>query len=222
MNTQSLQDLKDRARELVTACQTLDTIFVEGAVRLCQEAEVKRLKEMATRIRLHLEDAELSENGARHASQTGDAVGEIGKLIVKGIGSAMGEHARVDAFEKNLAARQSSRQHCFGMIMVCVGKNGLPDDVHVVSISEKARTQNRSESAIILEIQENGALLFTPDKFMQLVEGVVRDIRKGKSRLPILPEQLTLKLVPVIRPSLSVRPIEVQNFPQGFDSGIGI
>ena len=222
MNTQSPQDLKDRAQELITACRTLNSMFADGAVRLRREAEVKRLQEMTTRIRLHLQEAKLSEDGARAASQKADALGGIARSIVKGIGSAKGEHARVDAFEKTIAARQSSRQHCFGMIVVCVGKGGLPDDVHVVSVSEIARAQNRSESAIVLKIQESGVLLFTADKFMQLVEGVARDICEGKLRLPILPEQLAVRLVPAKKPSLSVRGIDVQDFPQRIDSGTGI
>jgi hypothetical protein len=97
--------------------------------------------------------------------------------------------------------------------MVCIGKDGLPDDVRVVSISKRARTQNRSESAIIHEIQESGALLLTSDKFMQLVEGVVCDIRKGNLRLPILPDQLIAKRVPVKRPPLSVQRIDIQKLP---------
>jgi len=209
MNTQSLQDLRDRARELATACRTLDTIFAQGAVRLRQEAEVERLKTMATRIRQHLEEATMSEKGAQYGSQKADALVGIGRFIAQGIGPAKGEHARVDAFDKTIAARQASRQHCFGMIMVCVGKGGLPDDVHVVSISRRARTQNLSESAITLEIQKGGALLFTAGKFMQMVEGVVRGIREGKLRLPILPEQLTAKLVPAKRPSLIIKRIDV-------------
>ena len=132
----------------------------------------------------------------------------IGKLIVKGIGSTMGKHVWVDAFEENMAARNAGRQHCFGMIMVYVGNGGLPDDVHVVSISEKARTQNRLESVIILEMQKSGVLLFTPDAFWQLVEQLALDIHKGKLRLPILPEQLIVKLVPVKRSSLNIRRID--------------
>ena len=208
MNTQSLQDLNNQARDLIADCRTLDTFFVEGAVRLDQETQVKRLGEMTTRIRLRLEEAESSENGARYASQKGDALGSIGKLIVKGIGSKKGEHFRVDAFEKTTMARQAGRQHTFGNIMVRLGKGGLPDDVCVISFSELARTQNRPESVISLEIKKSGTLLFTPDSFMQLVEGVIRDIRNGKLRSPILPEQLILRPVLVTRPILTRKRID--------------
>ena len=191
MNTQAPQDLKDRARELLAACRTLDTMLAEGAVRLRQEAEVERLRAMATCIRRHLEEAAQSENRAQDACRRAEALGGRGRALVKGI--AVWEHAKVEAFEKTIAARRSGRQHCFGMVMVCVGKGGLPDDVNVVSISGRARDQNRSPSAIALDMQKRGALLFTPENFMQSVEGVASDIRKGKLRLPVLPEQLAVK-----------------------------
>ena len=176
---------------------------------MAREADIVRLQNLTIRLKQHLEEAILNEDVAQYASIKGDAVSSIGELIVKGIGSAIGGHTwSSETFEKSLTARRSRKQRTFGTIMVCVGKDGLPDDVHIVSISEEARTKNRSESAVILEMKESGALLFAPGKFMQLVEGVVRDIRKGKSRLPILPEQLSIKLVPVKRPSLVMRRID--------------
>jgi hypothetical protein len=191
---QYLLNLKKRLRERGSDCEALDTFFAEGADLMAREAEIERLKKMTTRIGLHLEEVELSESRAQHASQSADALGGIGKLFVKGFGSAMGEHAWVDAFEKNTAARQSGRQHCFGMIMVCVGKVGLPDDVHVVSVSERARVQNRSESEIIQELQQRGMLLFYPHVFLAMVDTLIEQLLDGKLRLPISPKQLPANL----------------------------
>jgi hypothetical protein len=206
---QYLLNLKERLREQGSDCKALDTFFAEGADLMAREAYIVQLHNLTIRLKQHLEEAVLNEDGAQYASLAGDAVSSISGLIVKGIGSAIGGHPwSSEAFEKDLTGRRARKQRTFGMIMVCIGKGGLPDDVHIVSVSEKARTQNRSESTIILEIQQSGALLFAPDKFMQLIEELVRDIRKGKSRLPILPEQLPVKLVPVKRPSLNIKRID--------------
>lgn len=206
---QYLLNLKERLRERESDCEALDTFFAKGADLMAREADIVRLHNLTIRLKQHLEEAVLNEDGAQYASIKGDALSSIGGLIVKGIGSAIGGHTwSSEAFEKDLTGRRTRRQCTFGMIMVCIGKGGLPDDVHIVSVSEKARTQNRSESTIILEIQQSGALFFTPDKFMQLIEELVRDIHKGKSRLPILPEQLPVKLVPVKRPSLDIKRID--------------
>jgi len=202
-------NLKERLRERGSACEALDTFFSKGADRMAREADIAWLQNLTIRLKQHLEEAVLNEDKAQYASLKGDAVSSIGGFIVKGIGSAIGGYTwSSEAFEKDLTGRRARKQRTFGMIMVCIGKGGLPDDVHIVSVSEKARTHNQSESAIILEIQQSGALLFAPDKFMQLIEELVRDIHKGKRRLPILPEQLPVKLVPVKRPSLNIKRID--------------
>jgi len=207
VNIQYLRDLKERVREMQSACKELDAFFASGADRMAQEVDVEQLNTLTTRLKQHLEEAVSGENRARYALEKADIMCNIGGFIFKVIGSATGRDALFDGVER-FEKERASKQRIFGMIMVCVGKGGLPDDVHVVSISEKARRQNRLESAIIFEIEKGGALLFTPDKFMHLVEGVIHNIRKGNLRLPILPEQLTPKLVPVRRPSLNIRRID--------------
>jgi hypothetical protein len=204
MNIQSLQESKNQVLELAAACQTLDTFFAEGAVQLDREDQVKRLRKMAIMIKLDIEKAESSENSARITAQTVDSGGEIAKIIISPV---MGKGR--DAFDKTTAARNVGRQHCFGNIMVRVGKGGLPDDVQVVCISERAREQNRPESSIILEIRKSGTLLFTPDSFMQMVEGAIRDIRKGKLRLPMLPSHLIARTVPINFKPLTIKRINV-------------
>jgi hypothetical protein len=206
---QYLLNLKKRLRERGSDCEALDTFFAEGADLMAREADIVRLQNLTIRLKQHLEEAVLNEDGAQYASIKGDAVSSIGELIVKGVGSAIGGPTwSSEAFEKDLTGRRARKQRTFGMIMVCISKGGLPEDVHIVSISKFARTQNRSESAVILEIQENGVFLFTPDDFWQLIEELALDIRKGKLRLPILPEHLTAKMVPVKRPSLNIKRID--------------
>lgn len=196
VNNQYLLDLKERLRELGSACEEINTFFANEADRMARKADVKRLQNLTVSLRQRLEEAIWRENAARSASLKGDAVGSAGELIAEEIGSAMGEHAWVEKFEKSLTARRAARKRSFGMIMVFVGKGGLPDDVRVVSISELARAQNQPESAIILGLEERGVLLFTPDEFWQLIERLVRDIRKGKSKLPIDSRQLIVTNVP--------------------------
>ena len=119
VNIQYLLSLKERLRELGSACEAMDTFFVKGADLMAREADIERLQTLTTRLKQHLEEAVLSEDGAQYASLKGDAVSAIGGLIVKGVGSATGGLTWVEEFEKNLTARRGRKQHCFGMIMVC-------------------------------------------------------------------------------------------------------
>jgi len=194
---QYLLNLKEQLRERGFACKELDNFFATGAERMAREGDIKRLQNLTTLLKQHLVEVIQSEDSARCASLEADVVGSIGGLIVKGLGSAIAGPAWGEAFEKDQTVRRTRRQVTFGTIMICVGKGGLPDDVHIVSISKLARTQNRSESAIILEIQESGVLMFKPDEFWQLIEESIRDIRKGGERVPEPSEQLTIKQMPV-------------------------
>ena len=162
---------------------------------MAREADMKMLQNLTTRLKQDLEEAALSENGAEYASFKADAVGSVGSLIGKRIGSAIAGPAwREEAFEKELTARRTRRQCTFGTIVVCVGKRGLPDDVHVVSISKLARTHNRFESEVIQLLQQRGVLLFSPDVFHVMFGTLIEQLREGKLRLPISPKQLPAKL----------------------------
>lgn len=184
MGVQRLQGLGKQALEEIAACQKLDTYFAEGAVQIRREDHAKRLRKMVAMIKLDVEKAESSEKREQTAAQELESGVEIAKLFINPLMNNR------DAFEKTMVTRKASRQHCFGNIMVCISKGGFPDDVHVISIAEKAREQNKPESAIILELQRSGFLLVSPNNFQQLVVGVVRDVRNGKLKLPVLPKHL--------------------------------
>ena len=194
MNSQYLLDLRKRLREMGSACQALNNFFVNGADRLVREADVKRLQGFATWLKHQLEKAKLSEDGAQYAWRKASLIGDIGELVGKAIGSTPGEHPRVEVFKKTLAARQTGKQHSFGTIMICVGQGGLPDDVHVVSISELARIKNRVESEIIREFQQRGEWLFSPEGFLVMLGTLIEKLHEGKLRLPISLKQLPAKL----------------------------
>ncbi len=193
MNIQQLQELRSQAKKLASACQGLDSFLAYQSDRLHCEADIERLNTLTAKLKLHLREVELSEKTARQASENADALRNTTKLIVEGIGNAMGKKAFVTAFDKSLQGRYDSKQRCFGFSAVCVGKGGLPDDVRVVSISELARGKNLPESEIVLQIERSGELVFKPDDFWQLVKGLIEDIASKQAKLPILPQQIAMK-----------------------------
>lgn len=179
--------------EMGSACQSLNNFFVTGADRIAREPDVKTLRSLATRLKHQFEEAVLSEDSARSSLAKLDAGINVGNLFVTGIGLAIGKRGWVEGVERFEKIR-AGRQHCFGMIMVCVGQDGLPDDVKIVSISELARIQNRDEDEIVQELQQRGKLLFSPDGFLELLDEFIGKLREGKLRLPIPTKQLPTRL----------------------------
>jgi hypothetical protein len=223
MNIQGLQDLRNQVRELVTAFLTLDTCLAEGAAQLRREAEVKRLETMATRICEYLAQAKSSEYEEQRAWETKNSLKGLGKLIITNIDFTDGQHPRFNAFKNSIAAQPTSKQPCFGTIVVGFDKGGLPDDVHVMSISGRAREQHRLESEIIQELQRRGMLLCSPNAFIEMIHIVIGQLREGKLRLPIsvtqLPASLAIPRIVAARLATSVQ--WMSQLPSPKDSIVG-
>lgn len=194
MNHHGLLDLRNRVCELATACRTVDTFFAEGAAQLRQEDEAKTLKTMTAWVFEHVATAKQVEYEAQREWKTDTSFKSFGKYIVKNIDYIDGPHAGLDAFKKNIAALPFGKQPCFGTIVVGVDRRGLPDDVHVISISGRAREQYLPESKIIQALQRQGMLLFYPAVFHSMVDALIKQLLEGKLRLPILPKQLPAQL----------------------------
>jgi hypothetical protein len=194
VNRRYLLDLRKQIREAQAANKELDTFFFKGADRLVREADLERLRSLTTRLKYQLDEAVSSEDSARWSLANWDGGIRIGTSLATWLGSVIMSPDWVEGAER-LEKRRSNVPHCFGMIMVCVDKGGIPDDVSVVSISELSRKQNQMIPTVINKIRESGALLFSPDKFWQLIEELGRDIWEGKRRLPVFPESLKAKQV---------------------------
>lgn len=68
--------------------------------------------------------------------------------------------------------------------MVRIGPGGVPDDVHVVSVSRLARDSLRKESEIIGELQKPKNTLLTEEKFLEFMDGLAEEIMAGRLSLP--------------------------------------
>ena len=79
----------------------------------------------------------------------------------------------------------------FGLVLICIGLNGLPDDVGVVSISQLARESRRQEHEVINGLEKRGYLLLNKESFSLLIDRLVRGVREGRLRLPVSREKLS-------------------------------
>lgn len=194
MNNQHLLYLKIRARELTSACQAMDTLFANGAARLRQEADARRLETFAANFAKHLNEEEWRENVERLRSDEDKDLEKGGEFVAATIGFVLKGSNGMKAVNKEMQTRHAGRKRYRGVIVVCVGADGLPGDVTIVPVSRLARTQNREEPEIIRELQQQGGRLFYPEAFCRMLTALVDDIRIGKLQLPISLKQLPAKL----------------------------
>ncbi len=152
--------------------------------------EASRLMELHSSISQQLDRAKSLESAASYSHSRA-------KLITSLVGLGMGvaikmtsEDKRAQAFSDHLLRNLGGKQRPFGMVFVCIGPKGLPDDVEVVSVSGLARESNREESEVINELRRRGCLLLSEQAFSLLIDKLVKGIQEGRLLLPISAEKL--------------------------------
>lgn len=219
INMKFLLELKERLSERESALKELVGFFASGADQVGWETDAERLGGMAAEVFQEVRKAVAGEEESRSRSAATEALSNLGIAMLNEINPKIaGFLWNKERGEKALAARRSGRQHCFGTVLVGVGKGGLPDDVHVIVISEMARARNRPEPEIIYDMQQLSLLLFAPNAFHQVTDAVTEGLRQGKLHLPVTQEQLPPGLA-IPRKAKIGMPTIVQWVPQSPGSG---
>jgi len=185
LNNNYLKNLKHQARRLTSTLLSLITLFDEEEARLNRQDEVSRLEVFYSFISQLLDVTKRSEDSASYSQTKGDLISSLGIFTLGGIVKRVSKNKQLTAFADSLLESPTSKNLPFGLIRICIGLKGLPDDVRVVSISKLARESNRLESEIIHELEQRGCLLFSEDKFSLLINKLSDDVRKGRLCLPI-------------------------------------
>ena len=186
-----MKNLKHQARRLTSVGLSLITLFAEEANRLNREDEALRLKALYSSIKQLLDLAKRSEDAASYGHSKADLISSLGGLALGSIVKRASKNKRLSAFADYLLESPPNKERPFGSVLVCMGPEGLPDDVRVVSISKLARESNRQESEVIHELQETGCLLFSEKELSLLIDRLIDDVREGRLCLPISREKLS-------------------------------
>jgi len=202
-----LENLYQQARKLTSTGLSLMTLFAEEANRLNREDEALRLKALYSSIRQQLDLAKRSEDAASYGHSQANLIFSLGGLALGSIVKRASKNKRLSAFADYLLESPPNKERPFGSVLVCMGPEGLPDDVRVVSISKLARESNRQESEVIHELQETGCLLFSEKKFSLLIDRLIDDVREGRLCLPISREKLS-KITASSKSKLGAKKVE--------------
>ena len=200
-----LQSLQSKAKNLNEAGPALDALFTKEGTRLRREDEVSRLKYLCRTVAAQLESVERSELSAKHGHSQANLILSLGELVLTAI---ISKGRRMSAIADYRRQSPTDKQP-FGLVMICIGPRGLPDDAQVVAISQLARESNRTEPEIINRLQEDSYLLFNEETFSVLISKLVTDIRDGRLCLPISSEKLS-EITALNKPKLRARIIEVE------------
>ena len=180
----SLEDLKRRASELVSAVQTLAILFEEGATRLSREDQVARLKILHAAILQKVERARAQETAANTGHSMASTVSSLFRFG-GGLITLTSEDTTMQAISQHLLARPARKEPSFGTILISIGSGGVPEDVEAINISRLARESKRDERDVTNGLLADGRLLFTINTFSSLIDRLAGEILGGELNLPV-------------------------------------
>lgn len=201
-----LRNLRSQAEKLIDAGFGLNALFAEEETRLQREDEASSLRVAYGTIAEKLKELRGIEVSASYEDSWANAI-----LFVTGMAreAIVSKDNRALAMKDYLVRKRTERKQPFGLVMVCIGPRGLPDDAKAVSISQLARNSNRPEPEIVKGLRENGYLVFTEETFSYLIDRLVADVREGKLCLPISREKLA-DTTGLNRPKSSIKIVPIE------------
>jgi len=185
-----LENLKHQARKLASTGLSLNTLFTEEAEQLSKEDEASRLRALYRAVAEQLEQVKRDEGSANYGYSKARLVTSLGGLVVGVTIKMASNNEQLSAFSDHLLNNLGGKRRPFGMVLVCIGPKGLPDDVEVVSISQLARESNWEESDVTNELQKRGCMLLNEKAFSFLIDKLIDGVLEGRLILPISTEKL--------------------------------
>jgi hypothetical protein len=203
-----LQGLQSKAKNLTETALALNALFAGEEARLKREDEASSLRAVYRTIVEQLERIKYSESSACHGDAKANLVFSLTGLAAKIVVAATTKSQRAWNIVNNVFDTDAHKKP-FGTVIVCVGPEGLPDNVRVISISQLARELKRPQIEIISKLQDDGYLLFTEEAFALLVDRLIDAVREGKLHLPVSRDKL-VQIAGLGKPKPSIKVIEVK------------
>ena len=201
-----LKNLQSQGKKLIEARLALNTQFAEEETLLKREDEVSILNVARCALVEQLQWLKHAETLASHGhSQANLVLFPVGLIIT----AMVSRGNRLSAITDYLLRGSADRQQPFGLVMVCIGLKGLPDDARGVSISQLARESYRPEPEIMNKLQDDGYLLFSEEAFSLLIERLIGAVREGKLHLPVSRDKL-VDITGLGKPKPSIKIIELK------------
>jgi len=202
-----LENSQSQAEKLTETELALNALFVGEETRLEWEDEASSLKALYRTIVEQLDRMKYSESfacyGDTKANLAFSVTGLAAKIIV-----ATTKNQRAWNVVNNIFDTEGHKKP-FGLVMVCIGPKGLPDNTRAVSISQLARESHRPEREVVNKLQDDGYLLFSEETFSLLIDRLIGDVREGKLHLPVSRDRLA-EIAGLNKPKPRIKVIEAE------------
>jgi hypothetical protein len=201
-----LKDLQSQAKKLTEVGPALNALFAKEETRLKREDGASRLRAMYGAIVEQLQRLrEVELSASRDHSQANLMLSVVEATVT----AIVSKGRRLPAITDCLLRGPTDRKQPFGLVMVCIGPGGLPDDVGIISISQLARESGRPQHEIMNELRDDGYLIFSGEAFSTLIDRLIGALREGELHLPLSRDKLA-EIMELYKRKLSLRTTKVE------------
>jgi len=201
-----LENLQSQAKKLTESGPALNSIFAQEENRLKREDEASSLRAVYSAVEKQLQRLERTEASVELGHSQANLMLSLGGVVMAAMGA---KSEQLSATADHLLQTPANEQQPFGLVMVCIGPKGLPDDARAVSISQLARESNRPEREVVNKLQDDGYLLFSEGAFSALIDKLIGDVREGRLSLPISRYKLA-EIAGLNKPKLRIKFVEAE------------
>ena len=197
---ENIDDLSTRIKQLsleveqqTAAVSELAVSFADGAQRQVRNDQAILLRSLKTRIMWEVENIRRMELAAQSRDNNITLFGKAPAAFILGsLYTAATRHKDAYKTGVKLAGSVLSKEIPFGMVLIGIGKEGLPEDLKIIPASRFARESNKTEPEVETSWKDDGYLLMTPEQFAELLDKVEQAVLDGSLCLPMAVDELIL------------------------------
>ena len=196
----------DRIKTNIIAGEELSSAFASSATNLARRDQAECVRNLKSRVLAevkYLLDMESSgESGAIKAKLVSAPL----SFAVVGFTGMLLHHDNPLAMAINAAGATLSKNPPFGMVLIAIGKGGLPDDVKVIPLSRMARESKMSELEVRTILADKGYFLITQEVFAATMGAVEHCVLNGVLPLPLPITEFKKRIQAIIPGSVTLVP----------------
>lgn len=175
-------------------CRLAEQNDAAEADYLSRRDQARRLRDLRCQVTQEVEYVQHKESVAAYTFSQSKLISGLVNFGLGALGAALaGSRKHPLSVGAQMAKSEFERRQPYGTVLVAVRRNGVHDEVHVISLSRLARESGRPEAEVKAVLEAQGYLLMTPKTFSRVMDGLEDGVLSGTRALPVGSASLLLK-----------------------------
>jgi hypothetical protein len=188
----------DKVKTNMIAAQELSSSFSSSATNLARSDQAKCVRNLKSRVLAEVKWLLDTEISAESGFAKGSLLFAPLSFAIGGLAGVLQHQANPVETGVNAAGKALSKRSPFGMVLVGIGKGGLPDDVKAIPLSRLARESKMCESEVRAILANRGYFLITQEVFAKTMDEVEHCVLNGVLSLPLTVDEFKKRMQAII------------------------